>query len=191
MENTPGEVTQLLHKLRNGNQEAEKQLIPLVYKELRRIASRYLRKERAGHSLQPTSLVHEAYLRLTQMKKIDWQGHSHFFAISATLMRRILVDHARARSNKKRGGEWDIVSLDDMLLPLPLPQRSLEIVAVDEALERLAELDERQSKIVELRFFGGLNEEETGCVLGISTRTVKRDWRLAKAWLYQELSCRP
>jgi RNA polymerase sigma factor (TIGR02999 family) len=189
MENTPGEVTQLLLELKHGNREAEEQLIPLVYKELRRIASRYLRNERSGHSLQPTALVHEAYLRLTKMDKIDWQGRSHFFAISATQMRRILVDHARARDNKKRGSGSDIISIDDAFLPSP--ERPIEIVALDEALGRLAELDERQSKIVELRFFGGLNEEETGNVLGISTRTVKRDWRLAKAWLYQELNCRP
>jgi RNA polymerase sigma factor (TIGR02999 family) len=189
MENTPGEVTQLLLELRDGNREAANQLIPLVYKELRRIASRYLRNEPSGHSLRPTELVHEAYLRLAQIERIDWQGRSHFFALSATLMRRILVDRARARRNKKRGLGWEIISVDDGLLPSP--QRPVEIVALDEALVRLAVLDERQSKIVELRFFGGLNEEETGSVLGISTRTVKRDWRLARAWLYQELNCRP
>jgi RNA polymerase sigma factor (TIGR02999 family) len=187
MEDTPSEVTQLLLELKKGNREAANLLIPLVYKELRRIASRCLRKERAAHSLQPTALVHEAYLRLAQIEKIDWQGRSHFFAISATLMRRILVDHARARDNKKRGSGWDMIILDDALLPSP--QQPIEFVALDEALDRLAELDGRQSKIVELRFFGGLSEEETGCVLGISTRTVKRDWRLAKAWLYQELNC--
>jgi RNA polymerase sigma-70 factor (ECF subfamily) len=177
MEKTPGEVTQLLLELKRGNREAEKQLIPLVYKELRRIASKYLRNEKKGHSLQPTALVHEAYLRLTRMQKIDWQGRSHFFAISATLMRRILVDHARTKR--------PVISLDDALLPSP--EKSVEIVALDEALERLAELDERQSRIVEMRFFAGMNEEQTGSALGISSRTVKRDWRLAKAWLYQEL----
>jgi len=189
MENTQGEVTQLLLELKNGNREAANQLIPLVYKELRRIASRCLRDERKGHSLQPTALVHEAYLRLARIEKIDWEGRSHFFALSATLMRRILVDRARARENKKRGLGWNFISFDEALLPSP--RRPIQIVALDEALDRLAELDERQSKIVELRFFGGLNEEETGSVLGISTRTVKRDWRLAKAWLYQELNCRP
>jgi len=142
MENKPGEVTQLLLELKYGNREVEKQLIPLVYKELRRIASRYLRNERKGHSLQPTALVHEAYLRLAQIEKIDWQGRSHFFALSATLMRRILVDHARARDNKKRGSGWDAVSLDDAFLPSP--QRPIEIVALDEALDRLAELDHHQ-----------------------------------------------
>lgn len=189
MENMQGEVTQLLLELKDGNREAANQLIPLVYKELRRIASRCLRDERKGHSLQPTALVHEAYLRLAQIERIDWQGRSHFFALSATLMRRILVDHARARDNKKRGSGWDVVSFDDALLPSP--QRPIEIIALDEALDRLAQLDERQSRIVELRFFGGLNEEETGNVLGISARTVKRDWRLAKAWLYHELNCHP
>lgn len=188
MGNTPGEVTQLLLELKHGNREAEKQLIPLVYKELRRIASRCLRKEKAGHLLQPTALVHEAYLRLTHLQKIDWQGRSHFFAISATLMRRILVDQARFDETEKRGGGFDFISLDDALLPSP--KRSVQIVAIDEALTRLAEFDERQSKIVELRFFAGMSEEETGSVLGISARTVKRDWRLAKAWLYQELNCR-
>lgn len=184
MEKTPGEVTQLLLELKHGKREAEKQLIPLVYKELRRIAARYLRKEKPGHSLQPTALVHEAYLRLTRMQRIDWQSRSHFFAISATVMRRILVDHARGQP---RG--WDVVSLDEAFLPSP--ERAIDIAALDEALDRLAELDERQSKIVELRFFGGMSEEEVGNVLAVSTRTVKRDWRLAKAWLYQELSCRP
>lgn len=188
MEKTPGEVTQLLLELKLGNQEAQKQLIPLVYKELRRIASRSLQNEKAGHSLQPTALVHEAYLRLTQLQRIDWQGHSHFFAISATVMRRILVDHARARDNEKRGGAWEMISLNEAILPSP--ERSGEIVALNEALEKLSKFDERQSKIVELRFFCGMSEEEAGIVLGISTRTVKRDWRLAKAWLYQELNCR-
>jgi RNA polymerase sigma factor (TIGR02999 family) len=189
MANSPGDVTKLLLELRHGNREAENQLVPLVYKELRRIATNYLRKERRGHSLQPTALVHEAYLRLTHMQRIDWQSRSHFFAISATLMRRILVDHARAQQSKKRGEGWDVISLNDAFLPSA--ERALEIVALDEALDRLAELDERQSKIVELRFFAGMSEEETGNVLGISTRTVKRDWRLAKAWLYQELNCGP
>ncbi|HEV2963192.1 MAG TPA: sigma-70 family RNA polymerase sigma factor [Candidatus Angelobacter sp.] len=188
MGNSSGEVTRLLVELKHGNREAEKQLIPLVYKELRRIAANYLRNERNAHSLQPTVLVHEAYLRLTQMQKIDWQGRSHFLAIAATLMRRILVDHARAQQSKKRGEGQDVISLEDAILPSPA--RSLEIVALDEALERLAELDERQSKIVELRFFAGMSEEEAGNVLGISARTVKREWRLAKAWLYQELNCR-
>lgn len=186
MGNMPGEVTRLLLELKGGKRDAEEHLIPLVYKELRRIASRYLRNERAGHSLQPTALVHEAYLRLTKMQTIDWQGHSHFFALSATLMRRILVDHARAQQSKKRGEGWDVISLYDDAF-LPSPERPIEIVALDEALERLAEYDKRQAQIVELRFFAGMSEQEIGKFLGISAQTVKRDWRLAKAWLYKEL----
>jgi len=184
----PGEVTQLLFELKGGNRQAEERLIPLVYRELRRIASARLRLEDPHHSIQPTALVHDAYLRLTRLQKIDWQGRSHFFAVSATLMRRILVDHARAKQAAKRGDGLGEVALPDSLFPSP--QRSPEILALDEALDRLAKLDQRQSKIVELRFFAGMNEEETGHVLGISSRTVKRDWRAAKAWLYAELNPR-
>src|SRR5580692_6513584 len=184
---TPGEVTRLLLELKQGNKEAEGNLIPLVYNELRRIAAIHLRREAPNHSLQPTALVHEAYLRLIGLKEIDWQSRSHFFAVSATVMRRILVDHARAGNARKRGNGWDAVSLNEAILPSP--QRAPEILALDEALNRLASLDERQSKIVELRFFAGMNEEEAGNVLGISARTVKRDWRIAKAWLFKELSC--
>jgi RNA polymerase sigma-70 factor, ECF subfamily len=184
---TPGEVTNLLLELKQGNKEAEGRLIPLVYKELRRIAAIYLRREHHDHSLQPTALVHEAYLRLTDIKEIDWQSRSHFFAVSATLMRRILVDHARANNARKRGNGWDAVSLNEAILPSP--DRAPEILALDEALNKLAMFDERQSKIVELRFFAGMSEDETGNALGISARTVKRDWRVAKAWLFKELSC--
>jgi RNA polymerase sigma factor (TIGR02999 family) len=183
----PGEVTHLLLELKQGNKEAEGRLIPLVYNELRRIAGIYLRREVPDHSLQPTALVHEAYLRLTDIKEVDWQSRSHFFAVSATLMRRILVDHARASHARKRGNGWDAVSLNEAILPAP--QRAPEILALDEALNKLAVLDQRQSKIVELRFFAGMSEEETGNVLGISGRTVKRDWRVAKAWLFKELNC--
>ena len=182
-----GEVTHLLHELKRGNKEAEGMLIPLVYNELRHIAAGYVRRESPWHSLQPTALVHEAYLRLTDIKSIDWQGRSHFFAVSATIMRRILVDHARASQARKRGDGWDAVSLNEAILPSL--ERAPEIVALDEALNRLALLDERQAKIVELRFFAGMTEEETGNVLGISSRTVKRDWRVAKAWLFKELHC--
>jgi RNA polymerase sigma-70 factor (ECF subfamily) len=184
---SPGEVTHLLLELRHGNKEAEGLLIPLVYKELRRIAAGYLRRESTDHSLQPTALVHEAYLRLTDIKEIDWLGRSHFYAVSATIMRRILVDHARAHNARKRGDGWDAVSLNDAMLPSP--ERAPEILALDEALDRLALLDARQAKIVELRFFAGMSEEETGNVLGVSARTVKRDWRVAKAWLFKELKC--
>jgi RNA polymerase sigma factor (TIGR02999 family) len=182
-----GEVTDLLLELKRGNKEAEGRLIPLVYKELRRIAGTYLRRESPQHSLQPTALVHEAYMRLTEIREIDWQNRSHFFAVSATIMRRILVDHARASQARKRGSGWDAVSLNEALLPSP--ERAPEILALDEALTKLELLDERQSKIVELRFFAGMSEEETGDALGISSRTVKRDWRIAKAWLFKELKC--
>ena len=187
MSATPGEVTNLLLELKRGNREAEGLLIPLVYRELRRIAARYLRRESPGHSLQATALVHEAYIRLIDIREVDWQSRSHFFAVSATLMRRILVDHARASQARKRGNGWDAVSLNEAILPSP--ERAPEILALDEALNKLASFDERQSKIVELRFFAGMSENEAGNVLGISPRTVKRDWRIAKAWLFKELNC--
>lgn len=186
MSASSGEVTFLLLELKRGNKEAEGRLIPLVYKELRRIAASYLRRESPDNSLQPTALVHEAYIRLIDIKEVDWQSRSHFFAVSATLMRRILVDHARANQARKRGHGWDEVSLNEAILPSP--ERAPDILALDEALNKLAALDERQSKIVELRFFAGMSEDETASVLEISTRTVKRDWRIAKAWLFKELS---
>ena len=186
MPSQPGEVTQLLRRLREGDPEAEAVLVPLVYAELRRLARYYLSSERGDHTLQPTALVHEAYLRLTKLQQIDWQNRNHFFAVSATLMRRILVDHARSVRASKRGQGWEIVEFDEAILPGPA--KSAEILALDGALTRLSVLDERQAKVVELRFFGGMNEEETATVLGISSRTVKRDWRIAKAWLFRELS---
>jgi RNA polymerase sigma factor (TIGR02999 family) len=173
--------------LKDGNKSAEERLIPLVYQELRRIASARLRREVHHHSLQPTALVHEAYLRLTKLREIDWQSRAHFFAVSATIMRRILVDHARSNQAKKRGEGETFISLNDSMFPAP--EREPEILALDEALNKLAKLDERQSKIIELRFFAGMSEEEAGEVLGISARTVKRDWRIARAWLYGELHC--
>jgi RNA polymerase sigma factor (TIGR02999 family) len=187
MDAAAGEVTQLLLELKRGNKEAEGRLIPMVYKELRRIAGSHLRREATNHSLQPTSLVHEAYLRLIEIKEIDWQGRSHFFAVSATIMRRILVDHARATHARKRGNGWDAISLNEAILPAP--ERAPEILDLDEALKKLAKLDERQARIVEMRFFAGMSEEEIGETLGISARTVKRDWRIAKAWLFKELNC--
>lgn len=186
MTTAPGEVTGLLYELKRGSKDAEGRLIPLVYDELRRIAKMYLRREAPGRSLQPTALVHEAYMRLTDIKEVDWQSRSHFFALSATIMRRILVDRARAHRAQKRGEGWDAVSLNEAILPSP--QRSADLVALDDALTRLAVLDDRQAKIVELRFFAGMSEEEAGEALGISARTVKRDWRIAKAWLFKELN---
>jgi RNA polymerase sigma factor (TIGR02999 family) len=182
----PGDVTELLVQLRAGKRDAEALLIPLVYGELRRLAAHYLRGERSDHTLQPTALVHEAYLRLSKLHDVDWQSRSHFFATAATVMRRILVDHARAQQAGKREALHNAVNLEDALVVSPA--RSSELIALDEALDKLAQLDARRSKIVELRFFGGLSEEETGTVLGVSARTVKRDWRIAKAWLFDELN---
>jgi RNA polymerase sigma-70 factor (ECF subfamily) len=186
VESHPGDVTQLLVQLRAGKRDAESVLIPLVYAELRRLAAHYLRGERPDHTLQPTALVHEAYLRLTRMRQMDWQSRSHFFATAATVMRQILVDHARAQGASKREALRSAISLDEVLVVSPA--RSRELVALDDALNRLSKFDLRRSKVVELRFFGGMSDEETGAVLGISARTVKRDWRVAKAWLYNEMS---
>jgi RNA polymerase sigma factor (TIGR02999 family) len=182
-----GEITQLLTKMKVGNADAEARLISLVYRELRRIAGSYMRNERADHSLQPTALVHEAYLRLRNMHGIDWQSRSHFLAVSAHTMRRILVDHARAKHAGKRGLEWHQVSIEVGELSAAA-ESTVNIVELDEALGRLETFDRRQARIVEMRFFGGLSEDEIGTELEISERTVKRDWRLAKAWLYHELS---
>ena len=181
----PGEVTNLLLEMKQGNSEAEGRLIPLVYVELRRIAGIQLRNERPDHSLQPTALVNEAYIRLTGKRHLDWQNRSHFFAVSATIMRRILVDYARSSSSRKRGHGWDEVSLNDAILPCA--DKAPEILALNEALDRLTRLDPRQAKIVEMRFFAGMKEDEIGGALGISDRTVKRDWRIARAWLFKEL----
>ena len=182
----PGELTNLLIQVKNGNGDAQSKLIPLVYAELRRIAARYMRGERPGHSLQATALVHEAYLRLAGQKEMSWQNRAHFFGVAANIMRRILVDHARAKQAKKRGGSEQKVSIDEAVLVQPDPPQ--DFLALDEALDRLAKRDPRQSRIVELRFFGGLSEEETAEVLGISLRTVKRDWKVARAWLYQQVN---
>ncbi|MBB5337839.1 RNA polymerase sigma factor (TIGR02999 family) [Edaphobacter lichenicola] len=161
-------------------------MIPIVYAELRHLAAHYLRGERSDHTLQPTALVNEAYLRLTKLHNVDWQSRSHFLAMAATVMRRILVDHARAHAANKREGFREAISLEETILVSA--GRSPELIALDDALSRLATIDTRRSKIVELRFFGGLSEEETGQLLGVSARTVKRDWRVAKAWLYNEIN---
>jgi RNA polymerase sigma factor (TIGR02999 family) len=179
-------VTELLVGWGNGDKAALDQILPIVYDELRKQAARYLRRERAGHTLQTTALIHEAYIRLVDQRNVHWQNRAHFFGISAQLMRRILVDHARAKGRAKRGGSEIRVSLDDA--NLIAKGADLDIVALDEALERLAQIDEQQSKIVELRFFSGLTVEETAEVLKISPATVKRDWSMAKAWLHREIS---
>jgi RNA polymerase sigma-70 factor, ECF subfamily len=182
----PKEVTQLLIAWSNGEEEALEKLVPLVYDELRRIARRYMKREPAGHTLQTTALVNEAYLRLIEQKGMKWQNRAHFFAISAQLMRRILVSMARARHANKRGGEARQVSLDEALVISE--ERAAELVALDEAMNELAALDPRRSRVVELRYFGGLSVEETAEVLKISPETVMRDWKRAKAWLYAELN---
>jgi RNA polymerase sigma factor (TIGR02999 family) len=180
------EITDLLLAWGSGDQTALDRLTPLVYPELHRLAQGYLRGEHAGHTLQTTALVNEAYLRLIDARRMGWQNRAHFFAVSAQLMRHILVDFARARGNLKRGGGARAVSLDEALTISP--ERSAELVALDEALSALAKLDERQSKVVELRFFGGLTEAEIAEVLKVSPRTVSSDWSLARSWLMRELS---
>jgi RNA polymerase sigma-70 factor (ECF subfamily) len=182
---SPSDVTVLLSQHQKGDPDAAAKLVPLVYQELRRLAGHYMRQERPDHTLQATALVHEAYLKLIHQREVDWQGKAHFFGIAAQLMRRILIDHARGHLREKRGGAQQALPLDEALVFSP--EQSSELIQLDEALERLAKLDARQSKIVELRFFGGLSNEETAEFLGISSKTVKRDWSLAKAWLHGEL----
>lgn len=179
------EVTKLLFAWREGDEAALERLIPLVHAELRRIAHRFMRKERAGHSMQTSALVNEAYLRLIDANKVDWQNRAHFFAISASLMRRILVDAARERQARKRGGSAEHVLLDEALVAGK--EMHTDLVALDEALTALAKLDPRKARVVELRFFGGLNEAEMAEALQVSPETVRRDWRLAKAWLLRFL----
>lgn len=186
MPSAPLNVTQLLIGWGSGDKEALDKLLPVVYDELRKQAARYLRRERAGHTLQTTALIHEAYLRLVDQKNVHWQNRAQFFGLAAQLMRRILVDHARTKKRAKRGGSDIRVSLTGA--KILAKSDDLDVVALDEALDRLAEIDERQSKIVELRFFSGLTVEETAEVLSISPATVKRDWSMAKAWLHRELS---
>lgn len=181
-----GEITRLLVEIKGGNRRAQSELMPLVYAELRRLARGYMRGERPDHTLQATALVHEAYLKLVEEPAIDWQGRAHFFAVAAQLMRRILVDHARAHQAAKRGGLDHKMSLEEELIFSEA--KSAELLALDEALVRLAEQDPRQARIVELRFFGGLSIEEIAEVLQVSPRTVKRDWNMARAWLYEEIS---
>ncbi len=181
-----GEVTRLLGELRAGKQDAEPQLLALLYDDLRRLAASYLRRERPDHTLQPTALVHEAYLRLVDQPEQNWQNRAHFLGISAHIMRQILVDHARKRYAAKRGGREQPLTLDESVLPGT--QRPEELIALNEALVRLEAFDKRQSQVVELRFFGGMTEEEISHVLGISVRTIKRDWNVARAWLYTEMT---
>ena len=182
------EVTQILHDWSGGDRLAPERLMPFVYDELRRLARAFLFKERGGHTLQPTALVHEAYVRLVDQTRVNWQNRAHFYGIASSMMRRVLIDHARAHATDKRGGATIRLSVDDV--QVPVEQRAASLVALDEALGRLAQLDERKSKIVEMRFFGGLSDEEIAEVLGVSTRTVLRDWKTARLWLYRELNNR-
>jgi RNA polymerase sigma factor (TIGR02999 family) len=179
-------VTELLLAWRQGEESALEKLTPVVYEELRRLAHRYMGGERAAHTLQTTALVNEAYLRLIDGKQVNWQNRAHFFAVSARLMRRILVDWARSRQSQKRGDQPQRVTLDEALMVSQ--GRGEDLVAMDEALKTLAEVDPRKSQVVEMRFFGGLSVEETADVLKVSPDTVLRDWRLAKLWLLRELS---
>ena len=183
-------VTQLLVEWGGGDRAALDRLLPLVFDELRRLAASYLRRERAGHTLQPTALVNEAYLRLIDQEGAQWQNRAPFFGIAANLMRQILVDHARQRSADKRGGS-QLQRLSLTQAERLVKQEELDVLALNEALERLAEFDPQQARIVELKFFGGLTIEETAEVLGVSHATVEREWKLARAWLRRELSDRP
>jgi RNA polymerase sigma factor (TIGR02999 family) len=183
-----GELTQLLIAWSQGDALALEQLTPLVYAELRKIAHRYMNRERAGHTLQTTAVVHEAFLRLLGNPQENWQNRAHFYAIAAQMMRRILVDYARANLRAKRGGETTRVAFDDIDAPVTEPALDPDLIALDAALEKLAEIDPRRGRVVELRFFGGLSVEETAHVLQVAPDTVVRDWRVAKAWLFRYLN---
>jgi len=180
-----GEVTQLLHSARSGDHDAVERLAPLVYDELRRVARGVFRRERAGHTLQPTVLVHEVFMKLVDESEVNWQSRAHFMAIAARAMRRVLVDHSRAQNAEKRGGGNEIVPLDEAVVYTQ--ESSPEILLLDRALNDLAKLDPRQARIVELRFFGGLTGEEIAEAVGVSTATVTRELRIAQAWLYRAM----
>lgn len=187
MSNTDShQITQLLIDWSNGNEFALEQLIPLVYDELRQMAKRYMRRQASGHTFQTTELIHEAYLKLAKAEEQNWQNRAHFFGIAAQAMRHILVDYARAKQSKKRGGLQQRVTLDETAMVSS--KHSDEIVVLDDALQRLTILDKRKGRVVELKYFGGLTNEEVAEVLKISPETVKRDWRFARTWLLRELS---
>ena len=181
-----GQVTDLLVAWRNGDDGALERLVPLVHAELRRIARRHMAHERDGHTLQPTALVNEAYLRLVDARQVQWQDRAHFFAMSSRLMRRVLVDAARARAYQKRGAGATNVTLDEERMGTKA--RAADVIALDDALTVLASIDQRKCQVVEMRYFGGLSIEETAEALGVSVRTVKRDWTMAKLWLIRELT---
>jgi RNA polymerase sigma-70 factor, ECF subfamily len=185
MSSTPSDVTQLLREWSRGDQSVVEQLTPLVYSELRRLADGYMRRERPDHTLQPTALIHEAYIRLIQQSQPEWHSRSHFFRFAAHLMRQILVDHARTRRAEKRGGDAERVPFDGM--EIAAASDAVDALAIDEALERMAAFDPRKAQILELKFFGGMTEEAVAEALGISVRTLGRELRLAKAWMAQAL----
>jgi RNA polymerase sigma factor (TIGR02999 family) len=186
-QNSHGEITQMLIEMTDGNKEVVNQILPHIYDELRRLAGSYLRKERPDHTLQPTALVHEAYMKLIDQKHVKWQNRAHFFGIAAQVMRRILMDHARKHLANKRGGDADVLPLEDEILVVS-HDRSADLVALDDALNELAKFDPDKARIVELRYFGGLSIEETAEVMDVSVPTINRHWRMAKAWLYSELA---
>lgn len=187
MPGSGGDVTLLLAQLRDGNQEAANELVPLVYAELRRIAGAYMQRERLGHTLQATALVHEAYMRLAGGQQMEWQNRAHFYALAANTMRQVLLDYARRRHADKRGGaDARKVDIDAELL---VGSNTLDdVIVIDEVLQRLAKIDPRQSRLIELRFFAGLTMDEAAEVMGVSTVTIKREWRSAKAWLHREMT---
>ncbi len=185
-EKLPSEITQILQDWNGGDIDAKERLLPFVYDELKRQARFLMSRERSNHTLQPTALVHEAFLKLTEQSGIDWQNRSHFYGIISRLMRQILVDHARSHSAEKRGSNAIHFSIDDV--QIPIEERANSILAIDEVLQELAEFDERQAKIVEMRFFGGLNNAEIAENLEISERTVGREWQTARLWLFRELN---
>ena len=181
------EVTQILHEWSDGDRDASARLMPLVYDELRRQASRYLKKERSNHTLQTTALINEAYLKLIDQRGVVWQNRAHLFAIAAQAMRRILVDYARQQQREKRGGRAENLPLEQAI-SIVSQEKSVDLVALDDALTRLEKFDERQARVVELRYFSGLSIDETAEVLSVSNVTVRRDWNMAKAWLLQEIT---
>jgi RNA polymerase sigma-70 factor, ECF subfamily len=185
-EKLPSEITQILHDWNGGDTDAKERLLPFVYNELKRQARFLMSKERQNHTLQPTALVHEAFLKLNEQTGIDWQNRSHFYGIISRLMRQILVDHARSHAAEKRGSNAIHFSLDDV--QIPIEERASSILAVDEVLQKLAEFDERQAQIIEMRFFGGLNNAEIAENLQISERTIGREWQTARLWLFRELN---
>lgn len=185
-ENIPAEITQILQSWNDGDEDAKELLLPFVYDELKKQARYLMSKERSNHTLQPTALVHEAFMKLSEQSGIEWKNRSHFYGISSRLMRQILVDHARLHAADKRGNNPIHFSIDDV--QIPIEERASSILAIDEVLQRLAELDEKQAQVVEMRFFGGMNDDEIAEALGISKRTVGREWQSAKLWLFRELN---